>query len=157
MGSGSAPILVMGQQVDQIVDATNSLTDRLAIGRPIARSDRRTPAVARGRARYASGRSCPRSVSRMTDGDLNERVESPHTGDELERLVTTMNGMLERILSISVERERRFVSDASHELRSPIASARAVLESDAMPSPQTQGALRELQRLEDLANQLTRP
>ena len=97
MGSGSAPILVMGQQVDQIVDATNSLTDRLAIGAPllvVIVGLLLWLVVGRGMQAVEAVRG---AVSRMTDGDLNERVESPHTGDELERLVTTMNGMLERI------------------------------------------------------------
>ncbi|MBF4616256.1 HAMP domain-containing histidine kinase [Curtobacterium sp. VKM Ac-1376] len=51
------------------------------------------------------------------------RVEVPDTGDEVARLATTMNAMLDR-LDRSAGSQRRFVSDASHELRSPIASIR---------------------------------
>lgn len=51
------------------------------------------------------------------------RVEVPDTGDEVARLASTMNAMLDR-LERSAESQRRFVSDASHELRSPIASIR---------------------------------
>ncbi|WP_144763757.1 cell wall metabolism sensor histidine kinase WalK [Curtobacterium sp. 9128] len=57
-------------------------------------------------------------------GDVRgSRVDVPDTGDEVARLAATMNGMLTR-LERSAASQRRFVADASHELRSPIASAR---------------------------------
>ena len=51
----------------------------------------------------------------------------PRARDEIGRLATTMNDMLDR-LQHSAERERRFVADASHELQSPLASSLADLE-----------------------------
>ncbi|MBK0296182.1 DUF3071 domain-containing protein, partial [Bacillus sp. S34] len=51
------------------------------------------------------------------------RIAVPATGDEIARLADTMNAMLDR-LDRSAEGQRRFVSDASHELRSPIATIR---------------------------------
>ena len=59
--------------------------------------------------------------------NLDERVPVPPSGDEVARLAGTMNRMLARIQASS-ESQRRFVSDASHELRSPIAASRAQLE-----------------------------
>ena len=50
-------------------------------------------------------------------------MPEPATGDEIARLATTMNRMLARLES-SQARQRRFVSDAAHELRSPVASIR---------------------------------
>ena len=59
--------------------------------------------------------------------NLDERVPVPPSGDEVARLARTMNRMLERIQAAAAG-QRRFVSDASHELRSPVAASRAQLE-----------------------------
>ncbi len=66
-------------------------------------------------------------VTRISGTSLDKRVFVPETDDEIARLATTMNEMLDRIES-STKRMKRFVSDASHELRSPISSIRAELE-----------------------------
>jgi signal transduction histidine kinase len=55
------------------------------------------------------------------------RVAEPAGDDEVAGLARTLNSMLDRIQA-STERERRFVADASHELRSPIANIRTELE-----------------------------
>jgi signal transduction histidine kinase len=61
---------------------------------------------------------------------LDRRVPEPPTTDEIARLAHTMNAMLDR-LARAAERQRRFVADAAHELRSPLARVRAELEVDA--------------------------
>lgn len=66
-------------------------------------------------------------VDRITPDQLDRRVAEPPTRDELGRLARTMNTMLDRIQR-SHERQRRFVSDASHELRSPLAAIRTRVE-----------------------------
>jgi len=55
------------------------------------------------------------------------RLPHPGTDDELGGLVTTLNGMLDR-LERSMETQRRFTADAAHELRSPLSRLRAELE-----------------------------
>src|SRR5262249_53998656 len=55
------------------------------------------------------------------------RLPVPRTGDELARLATTLNSMLDR-LQESIEREHRFVDNASHELRTPLATLRAEID-----------------------------
>jgi two-component system, OmpR family, heavy metal sensor histidine kinase CusS len=61
-------------------------------------------------------------------GDLSERLAVPDTNDELQRLTETWNGMLER-LETAVNRISRFTSDASHELRTPVAIIRLSAEN----------------------------
>ncbi|MBG6218892.1 signal transduction histidine kinase [Arthrobacter sp. CAN_A6] len=67
------------------------------------------------------------TVAGISHHHLDERVEVPHTRDEIERLAATMNEMLARLESAD-ETQRRFVTDASHELRSPLATLTTGLE-----------------------------
>lgn len=64
-----------------------------------------------------------REVDEITATELHRRVPVPSTHDEIGELAATMNRMLAR-LEAAQERQRRFVADASHELRSPVASLR---------------------------------
>jgi signal transduction histidine kinase len=58
---------------------------------------------------------------------IHRRVPTPGTDDEIGRLAHTMNAMLDR-LEVASTRQRQFVSDASHELRSPVAAIRTDVE-----------------------------
>jgi signal transduction histidine kinase len=68
-----------------------------------------------------------REVDTITAASLGERIAHPGTDDEIGRLATTMNRMLGR-LDDSQRAQRRFISDASHELKSPLASLRQYAE-----------------------------
>jgi signal transduction histidine kinase len=68
-----------------------------------------------------------REVEAISVKELHRRVPDPPGRDEIARLASTMNSMLERLEKAAV-RERRFVSDASHELRSPVAAIRQQAE-----------------------------
>jgi signal transduction histidine kinase len=69
-----------------------------------------------------------READAITGRDLDRRVFEPAQEDEIGRLARTVNAMLAR-LQDSAERQRRFVADTAHELRSPIASLRTQLET----------------------------
>jgi len=87
--------------------------------------------------------------------DLSRRVPEPATHDEVARLARTTNETLAALES-SVERQRAFVADASHELRSPIASLRTQLEVGAAHPEllDVEGAVEDTVRLQRLAADL---
>lgn len=95
----------------------------------------------------------------VTATDPRERVAVPATGDEIALLATTINGTLER-LDAAAQSHRRFVADAAHELRSPLASLLATLEiAEAYPDrtdwPETVAiAARQARRIHSLADDL---
>ena len=98
-------------------------------------------------------------VDAVMPQDLSARVSAPPVDDELGRLADTMNALLARIQDSS-ERQTRFVSDASHELRSPLASVRTRLEVGLRRPLETDwcdlatGVLAENVRMEHLVRDL---
>jgi len=66
-------------------------------------------------------------VAEISGGDLHRRVPEPGFDDEISRLAATMNAMLGRIEATN-EGQRQFISDAAHELRSPLAALLAQVE-----------------------------
>lgn len=87
--------------------------------------------------------------------DLSRRVPEPDARDEVAALARTTNETLSALES-AVERQRRFVADASHELRSPIASLRTQLEVGARHPDllDLDGAVQDTVRLQTLAADL---
>jgi two-component system OmpR family sensor kinase len=59
-------------------------------------------------------------ASHITAANLHERLPIKNPSDELGRLASSFNGLLDR-LDRSFDRQRRFIADASHELRTPVA------------------------------------
>lgn len=58
---------------------------------------------------------------------LDERLPERGTGDELDQLSLTINGFLDQVAD-HVQRQERFVADAAHELRGPLAAIQSSLE-----------------------------
>lgn len=66
-------------------------------------------------------------AKQINAGDLQQRVPLPRTRDEVQRLAQTFNEMIGR-LDAAFARQRRFVADASHELRTPVAVIRSITD-----------------------------
>ena len=98
-------------------------------------------------------------VAEITAGELHRRVALPAARDEVGRLASTMNDMLGR-LEQSARRQQSFVSDASHELRSPLAVAQADLEVALTHDPGSawpdtaRSTLGELERMRRIVDDL---
>ncbi|WP_433370132.1 ATP-binding protein [Streptosporangium sp. CA-115845] len=88
----------------------------------------------------------------ITASDLHRRVPVPRSRDEIARLAETMNRTLDR-LELAVSRHKRFVADAAHELRSPLAILRTRLEL-APPGPLAAEALTDVERIQVLTSDL---
>lgn len=69
-----------------------------------------------------------KQVEALKPGDLNARIAPDGSDDEIGKLIESINGMLDRLQN-ATEAERRFVSNASHELRTPIAAVATNLDA----------------------------
>jgi signal transduction histidine kinase len=94
-------------------------------------------------------RDISQTMSEITTSDLHRRVRVPTARDEIGELAVIVNDTLERLDS-SVETQRRFVADASHELRGPLAALRADLEISVSHPGRTEWALVARDTLQDV-------
>ena len=68
-----------------------------------------------------------RKLNKISGENLSERINDPGTGDEISELATTFNKLLDRI-KLAFKRERQFIADVAHELKTPFATQRTGLE-----------------------------
>jgi signal transduction histidine kinase len=124
---GARTILV-STDVSRVDDSLRILTRAALIGSPLA-------VLLMAIATYAMVSLSLRPVAALRHGAADitaaglaeQRLPVPGAQDEIHRLAVTLNAMLDRIDS-ATSRQRTFVGDAAHELRSPLASLRVQLE-----------------------------
>jgi signal transduction histidine kinase len=94
-------------------------------------------------------------AEKITGGNSNDTLPLPDSADEIRRLAETLNDMLAR-LEVSRRRQRAFVADAAHELRSPLTSLRTQLEVAAATGgePDPEDLVAEVNRLTALVEDL---
>ncbi len=66
-------------------------------------------------------------MSKITSERLDHRIDDSKTGDEIENLAHTFNDLLDR-LQASFKRERQFIGDVAHELKTPVATLKSQIE-----------------------------
>ena len=115
--------VVVARSTETVAEATAAVTGLLAVGMPLLLAVvAGTTWVVVGRA-LAPVEAIRAEVDEISASALHRRVPDLPADDEIGRLARTMNRMLER-LDRAQARQRRLVSDASHELRSPVAAIR---------------------------------
>ena len=120
-------VIVVGQSIDDATETLGTVNSLLAVAVPIVvLLVAATTWIVVGRALRPVERM-RREVDAVGATRLDTRLAEPGTADEIGRLAVTLNSMLDR-LDASQSAQRRFISDASHELRSPLASLRQFAE-----------------------------
>ena len=115
--------VVVVRSTETVTEATAAVSGLLAVGLPLLLVVvGATTWVLVGRA-LAPVEAIRAEVDAISGDALHRRVPDPPAGDEIGRLARTMNRMLSR-LEQAQARQRRLVADASHELRSPVATIR---------------------------------
>lgn len=120
--------VLVGRNLEPVADSTEVLVITLAIGIPLL-----TVLVGIA-AWFLAGRALKpvdtmRSEVDMIGGEIaGRRIDEPRSDDEVARLASTLNRMLERVDTVQ-QSQKRFVADASHELRTPLTAFRAGLEA----------------------------
>ncbi|MEU4290051.1 HAMP domain-containing sensor histidine kinase [Kribbella sp. NPDC026596] len=141
--------VIVGRPLVDVLDSTRFVQRVLVVGVPLMML------IVGGVTWVVTGRvlapvtAIRREADEITASELHRRVPATRK-DEIGRLGTTMNRMLDR-LQRSQESQQRFVSDASHELRSPIAAIRQHAEvAQAHPDRTTVDELATTVRAEGL-------
>jgi signal transduction histidine kinase len=162
--SPSGPVTVyVGSPITPLADSTSELGTALVLGVPAM------VALLALVGWWLVGRALRpvdqirRQAAAIPGTDLRQRLDVPVSDDELGRLAQTFNDLLERIAT-AADRQRRFVADAAHELRNPLAALRARLEIDLRHAPESatgsniagtrQQSLQQVTRLADLVDDL---
>ncbi len=143
--SGGRPhVLVVATATDDRADALDSLALLLALGGAAALALASLAGFGVATAALRPVEQMRRAAAAITAAADGERLPVGRADDELGRLGATLNGMLAR-LEQSFERERDFVADAGHELRTPLAILKTELEL-ALRAGRSQDELRDALR-----------
>ena len=129
--AGNPDYLVeFGALLDPVETMLNHLFMQLALGLPLAVIIVTAGGYLLVRRALRPVEQITRTAERITQHNLSERLPVSHNGDELERLSLSLNRMITR-LDDAFQNSRRFVADASHDLRTPLTILHGELESFA--------------------------
>ena len=151
-------------QISRVVVASSTKSAELAVGELVGTMLVIAPLlllISIGGAYVIAGRALRpidgiiNEVQAITDGrSLHRRLPSASAGDELERLTTTLNEMMER-LERSFTALRRFTADASHELKTPLTVLRSGVERAVRARDVPRDTLETLEEVLQEINRMT--
>ncbi len=126
-GNDFLGVMLVAHPIEAIQKSLNSLLDTLVIVLVLLIF----PATLGG---HLIAGKIMRPISRVSDKmaeisseRLDERVINPGSGDEIEKLIVTFNSLLDRLRE-SFQRERQFIGDVAHELKTPTATLKSGIE-----------------------------
>ena len=153
-------VLIVGESLRDREEALGSVVDSFAVGGAAALVLAALVGSLLARAGLRPVEAMRRRAAAISLHQADEGLPLPAAEDEIRRLGVTLNEMLAR-MQASYEREARFVADASHELRTPIAVVKTELDGALRAGdfgPRTRDALlaavEECDRLAQLAQDL---
>jgi two-component system OmpR family sensor kinase len=124
---GQERVVVVGTSIQDRNESLQDLLQLLLVGGPVALILASLAAYGVAAAALHPVEAMRARAAKVSAAQPDQRLPVPRTHDEIARLGTTLNEMLER-LAEALEHERSFVADASHELRTPLAILRTELE-----------------------------
>ncbi len=127
VSSGGRRVVVVGTSTEPLTESRADLLQLLLLGGPIALLLASIAAYGVAAAALRPVEAMRSRAAEISTAAPDQRLPVPQTGDEVARLGSTLNAMLER-LGDALAHERRFVADASHELRTPLAILKMELE-----------------------------